>query len=271
MNSKKLWQAFSLIFTYLLLASFLAYGSATLSASLGWQWGASFGIGVVFWVLSLVFFILLTNKDLFVFAVLALLCNAIGAGLFIGAFIVGKNIPLNFGSLITLAFMVAGCYLLLMALLTVPKLKYRIWYVVVCYIIWIVGSIFLARWLLPLLLQAFGLRQPPETGMFLLFFFLLLGFLALGSLIPADDFTELLKATVTPALVATFLLLVIVLLCLAGCDDCDCGDGCDGCCDCGDCSGGRYNSTGYGKRKPTAIRMSELSGPIDRSSAFRNS
>ena len=270
MNSKKLWQAFSLIFTYLLLASFLAYGSATLSASLGWQWGASFGIGVVFWVLSLVFFILLTNKDLFVFAVLALLCNAIGAGLFIGAFAVGKNIPLDLGALPTIGGSVAVCYLLLMALLTVPKLKNKIWYVTVCYVLWMIVSIFLARWLLPLLLQAFGLHQPPETGMFLLFFFLLLGFFALGSLFPVDDLTELLKATVTPVLIATFLLLVIVLLCLAGCDDCDCGDGCDGCCDCGDCSGGQYNATGYGKRKPPSVRMSELSDVTDHDPILRS-
>lgn len=249
MNSKKLWHSFAVILTYLLLASLIATGGSRLCDLLHAKWGVPFGVGVALWIASLVFY--LARDQHVSFISLSLFTNALGAGLFIAAFIVGKSIALDFALLPILALSISALYLFLMMLLSVPKLKHKIWYVVICFVLWMTGSIFFGSWLCPHILRLSALQTPNESDVFLVFFFILLGFLSLGSLLPADNFFELLGAMVIPALVATFFILVIVLLCLAGCDDCDCGDGCGECCDCGDCSGGQYNSTAYGKRSKT--------------------
>ena len=255
MNSKKLWTAFAVIFLYLLLTGLIAAGSALLFQQLAWKWGVPFALGCVFWVGSLLLCIL--REKAFLFSPFALLTNALGAGFCIGAYVLGEKISFDWKILPLIAFTVSATYLLLMVFLSVPKLKQKIWYVIVSYVLWMTGSVFLCLWLCPLLLQRVGLALPPKMGMLLFFFLLLLGFLALGSVSPVDDFEELLTAIIIPALIATFFILVIVLLCLGGCDDCSC-DGCEGCCDCGDCSGGQYNSTSYGKHRKTT--MSEMSG-----------
>ena len=259
MNSKKLWHSFAVILTYLLIVSLIATGSSLLFKNFKAPWGVPFGVGVGLWIASLVF--CLARDQHISFIPLSLLTNALGAGLFIAAFIVGKNITLDFAALPILALTIAALYLFLMMLLSVPNLKYKIWYVVICFVLWMTGSIFLGSWLCPHILRFSALQTPNELDIFLVFFFILLGFLSLGSLLPADDFSELLGVMVIPALVATFLILFIVLLCLAGCDDCDCGDGCGECCDCGDCSGGQYNSTAYGKRSKNVQTMASMSEP----------
>lgn len=260
MNSKKLWQAFAAIFLYLLFTSFLATGSVRLFRMFGSKWGVPFAMGCVFWIFSLIF--CLAREKSFLFTPLALVFNAVGAGLFIGAYALGEKISLAWQTLPLIAIFIAATYLLLMLLLSVPVLKRKIWYVIIVFVLSVTASVLLSVYLFPVLLTGAGMDLPKKFGLLLAFFLLLFGFLALGSLAPVDDFTELLTAIVAPALIATFFILIIVLLCLGGCDDCDCGDGCDGCCDCGDCSGGQYNSTSYGKKhKTTMSQISDLPNP----------
>ena len=256
MNSKKLWASFALIFIYLLLAALVASGSASLLLRIAWKWGVPFAFGCVFWVGSLVFF--LYREKAFLFSPLSLASNAVGAGLLIGSYLVGKKIAVAWTVFAALSALIAATYLLLMLLLSVPVLKRKIWYVIVVFVLSVTASILLSVYLFPVLLTGAGMDLPKKLGLILAFFLLLYGALALGSVAPVEDFEELLTILIAPALIATFLLAIIVLLCLAGGDGCDCGDGCDSCCDCGDCSGGEYNSTSFGKRRKSTS-MSQIS------------
>lgn len=261
MNSSKLWHSFALICTYLLFTALIANIGSLCFQNVEAHWGILLGIGIVFWGLSLIFVAQGEKHKLFL--IFALIANVIGAGSAIAAYIVGMAIEITILALFALAIMIAFLYLFLMLLLTVPNLKYAIWYVVICYIVWMTGSVLLGVFVFPHIFEALHLPLPAEFGMFLLFFFLLLGFLALGTMFPVEEFFDLIRNTILPALAATFLIIIIVLLCLAGCDDCDCGDSCGDCCGCdgGDCSSGKYNSTGYGKKSPSSQTMSSMSNP----------
>ena len=261
MNSSKLWHSFALILTYLLFTALIAAVGSSFFENINAHWGFPIGIGAAFWIASLILWFQHEKHNLFI--VFALLTNGIGAGFSIAAYIVGMAIEIKLPFLLAFAAMIAGLYLILMLLLTIPYLKDLVWYVAVCYIVWMTGSVLLGVFVFPHIFEALQLPLPAEFGIFLLFFFLLLGFLALGTLMPVDRFFDLIRNTILPALVATFFIIIIVLLCLAGCDDCDCGDSCGDCCGCdgGDCSGGKYNSTGYGKRTQSSQTMSSMSNP----------
>ena len=154
--------------------------------------------------------------------------------------------------------MIAALYLILMLLLTIPHLKDLGWYVAICYVVWMTGSVLLGVFVFPHIFEALHLPLTAEFGMFLLFFFLLLGFLALGSLMPADGFFDLLRVCVLPSLIATFFILFVVLAALTECDDCDCGGDC---CNCEPCSCADAAPTQYGKRSPSSQTMSSMSNP----------
>ncbi len=255
MNNKKLWHTFGVIFFYMLFTALLALGCSALFRVFNATWLVPFIIGVVFWIASLVFLALREEHIACTFG--ALLCNVLGCGFFIGAFLIGKNITLPFLSLPLLSVFISLLFLLLMLLLT-PATHQKLWYVIPAYILWLTGSIFATVYLAPLLLETCNLAIPAETEMFLLFFLVIFGFLSLGAVFgSAEDFIELLQMLILPAICATFFILIIVLLCLLGCDDCECGDG--DCCDCCDCSGGELRSTTYGKKKRTS--MSKISSP----------
>ena len=257
MNSKKLWTSFILIVIYLLLTAFVASGSANLFVTIGWKWGVPFAVGCIFWVLSLVLF--LCREKAFLFSPFSLLSNAVGAGFFIGAYIIGKKLAFSWIALTALSFSVSLTYLVLMLFLSVPVIKRKIWYVIIAFALCVTASVFLSQFLFS---KGAGMHLPQKSGMFFFFFLFLYGMLALGSLAPVDNFEELLTFILIPSLVSTFFIAIIVLFCLAGDGDCDCGDGCEGCCDCGDCSGGEYNSTTYGKRRSTTMSQMSNTPPI---------
>lgn len=260
MNSKKLWHAFGILFAYLIVTALLAVETAKLFVRWHCGWGVPFTIGTILWLISLVvLLVLMKNSHLSdSLALLIFPINVAASGFLIAAFIVGKNDLAQPSSILLMATLVACCYLLLMAFLTVPSLKDRVWYQIVCYIIWMVGNVFLCSFLFDVFAAVFSLAIPAERSMLFLFFFILLGLLAIGTLLSSDNFKELLSTMILPAMIATFLIAIIVLLALAG------GDGCDGC-DCGgeacDCSGGKHNATKYGgmNKKSRNTTLSELS------------
>ena len=258
MNSTKLWHSFAVILTYLVFAAFIATGVNVLFQNLHIHWGFPFRIGAALWIASLILWFQHEKHNMFI--ILALLTNAIGAGFAIAAFAVGKALELSFFALPALAAMIAALYLILMLLLTIPYLKDFVWYVAVCYIVWMAGSVLLGIFVFPHIFRAFQLATPAEFGIFLTFFFLLLGFLAVGTVIPVDDFFDFLRALLLPSLIATFLILFIVLLGLSQgecCDGAECGD----CCDCGGGSNSKSNPTGYRKKSHSSQTMSSMSNP----------
>ena len=171
MNSKKLWTAFCLILGYLCFTTLISVGGARLFVFLGWKWGLPFAFGGVFWVLSLVLF--LCREKAFLFSPLALLSNAVGAGLFITSFIVGKKIPVSWSTLFTTSVFLTMTYLILMLFLTVPTLKRKIWYVVIAFLLSITASILLCN----NILLTHGTKasySPAYYDPIILFFLLLL-------------------------------------------------------------------------------------------------
>ena len=259
MNNKKLWHSFAVILTYLIFTAFVATGVNTLFQNFHVHWGFPFGIGVAFWIASLILWF--QHEKHAIFIILALLTNAIGAGFAIAAFAVGKAIELSFFALPVLATMIAALYLILILLLTIPNLKDMIWYLIVCYVVWMAGSVLLGIFIFPHIFEVLHFSVPTEFGIFLTFFFLLLGFLAVGTIIPVDDFFGLLHMLIVPALIATFLIFVIVLAVLTECDSCDCGgECCDGC----GCGNDRYRSstpTQYMGKPRVHKTMSSMSNP----------
>ncbi|MBQ8374414.1 MAG: hypothetical protein IJX98_02430 [Clostridia bacterium] len=239
MNGKKMWHALGVIALYLCTAALTACLGAWIFSALRAPWGVPLGIGVAVWALSIVFFALREKSKAFQFCAVPL--NALASGVLISAFIVGKALTVEPVSLLLLACFCALCYLFLMALLTVPRLSEKIWYQIVAFAVWMTGSVFLCIWLYPLLLGSLNLALP-ERETFLLFFLLLLGFLAFGSLLEAENFPALLLNLTAPAMIATCLIGLIVIAVLSGCDSFDCGDcgGCDG------GSGGTHNAKRYG-------------------------
>lgn len=226
-----------LIFLYLTFVAVGSWGISKLFTSLRSPWGVPFGIGVGVWITSLVFLILHENHPRL--ARLALGLTAISCGFFISAFLVGKGISVSLLSLLLLSSLCAFCYFLLMLFMSVPNASGLLWYEIAAFLVWLTGSVLLVVFATQPLLSYFSLTLP-ERGFLIAFFLILLGFLALGSLLNAESFSELVKMLSVPMLVASGLIALIVLLALSGCDSCDCADSCD-CCDSG----------GDGKRKST--------------------
>ncbi len=248
MKSIKLWHVFALILGYFAAATGIAFG-INLSTL---PWWLPFAVGVAIWITAIVFFI--KRESAAKLGALALPATAIACGLFIGAYVRGVHIKVEFLDLALLAALTAGCFLLLMALLTPNRLNGRVWYQILSLAVWLGASItlciFVSRALLP---------DLPKRGVFLLFFLLLLGFFGIGALIESYDFAETCSSLVVPLLVATCLIGVIALLLISGGDGCDC-DG--GCCDGFDCSGGNHNATQYTKKKQPPTTMSNLSSGL---------
>lgn len=257
MNSSKLWHSFALICTYLLFTALIANIGSLCFQNVEAHWGFPIGIGAAFWIVSLILWCQHEKHNLFI--VFALLTNGIGAGFSIAAYIVGTSIQITFPFLLALAAMIAALYLILMLLLTIPHLKDLGWYVAICYIVWMTGSVLLGVFVFPHIFEALHLPLTAEFGMFLLFFFLLLGFLALGTLLSADGLFDLLQVSILPSLIATFLLLVIILgvLTQGECGDCcECGEACN----CGGGESGKKSSpTKYGGKRGFSQTMSSIS------------
>ena len=241
MKNLKLLHAFLLILVYLFICSVVTNLGGLLF--LKTPWWIPLTIGGVFWIFSLVFALLKEKHPLF--SPLALLTNCIGASLSISAYLVGVGITLDFFLLPTMSVLLAVSYLILVALLSIPGLSERIWCVVLSFLFWFAGVILLCIFAFPPLFQALGFTLPEDFGMFFLFFLILLGGLSLGSLINVESFFELMQAVITPMLLASFFVFVIVLACLSGCDDCDCCD----CGDCGDFSRENYKANTYNKKQ----------------------
>ena len=256
MNSKKMWHSFSIIASYLLLTALLSSSFGVLFKYLCTSWLLPFVIGVLFWIGSLIFSLFTEKRPHF--SLFALPLNVFGASFAIAAYIVGANIALNICFLPTFALLLTLSYIIFIGMLSVPKLKYYVAYVVGAYLLWLTGVILLSIFVFPHIFSFLGISLPNTYGIFFTLFLILFGFLALGTVLPADSFLDLALKLILPSLVSTFLILLIVLLCLAGCDDCDC-DGAD-CCDC-DCSGGKYNPTSYNKKAQTNATMSTMANP----------
>lgn len=237
MNSKKLWHSFALLTIYLFIVAFGAYAFARFSTLCHAPWGIPFAFGVAIWIFAIVCLILREKAD--VFKTLCLPCTAFSCALWVAAYIVGKELTLSLSALLLFSALVSACYLLLMALLSIPTLSEYLWYQIVAFLVWLTVSVLVLVFLAGVWLELFGL-QLPEGWFFVTVFSILLGFLAFGGMLDAENFAELWQFTAVPMLVATGAVGLIVLLALAGGDSCDCG--CD---DCG-CGG-----EGGGKRKAT--------------------
>ncbi len=252
MKHQKLWHSFALIITYLPLTAVIAAAGGILFQ--GTAWWIPFTVACILWVASLIFTALGTKHNGFLIG--AFLSNALGAGVAISAYTVGIETQAGFAFLLTLAIMAALTFLVLILLLSLTSVS-MILYTVVSYLVWLAGAIAAAIFVFPTLIDLFGIALPERYDTYVFFFLLLLSFLGIGSLLSADDFFDLLGKMIIPLLVATFLLLVIVLVVFLECDDC----GCDGCGsgDCCDCSP-EHNPTNYRKRSSTNT-MSHMSAP----------
>ena len=260
MLSKKLWHSFFMIFSYLLVAAGIAAAFSLLCKSWTERWWGLLIIGAVLWLLSAVLAVFaIKSPERTFLSIPALAVNAVGLGIFIATYAVGKSIVLSPLFFFALAVITALTYLLLMALFSIPTLKEYLWYTIVAYLVWLAGVICLGIFVFPYVITWLGIPLPEEFGAFVFFYLLTVGFLAIGSLLPADDFWGVTLELALPALVASFIVFIVVLLCLLGGDGCDC-DGCD-CCDGGDCSGGRYDPTEYERRSRYSRMMSDLANP----------
>ena len=149
--------------------------------------------------------------------------------------------------LILLSLSVGVTYLFLAALLTPNRLSEKIWYVVIAVILSLTASVFFVIYLYPLLLNALSIPPLFEQDLLFVLYLVIFAFLCVGSILPTYDTNDLFSKLVLPALIATFIVGIIVLIALSGGDNCDCGDSCD----CGDCglSDGKYSGTNYQKKK----------------------
>lgn len=258
MNSKKLWQAFALIFGYLFLSVVSCQAGVIFFNILHAKWGVALGFGIAFWVISLVFF--LARKKGIGFVISALPFNAAACGLLISAFLIGKKIAISFPVLLLLGVSIACFYLLFMLFLSFP-LKTKGWYVSVALFTYLLIAVLLGAWLYPILANALNVTLPKDFEWILAFFYLLLGFLSFGSVTEAENLKELLLALIAPALCVTCLLGIAVVIIVAfGDSDCDCD-----CCDASDCCvlDKEYNGTTYAQRKNRKTSLSEMSNPLD--------
>ncbi len=244
MKSPKLWKSFLLIFTYLVVVALTATAGGILFVGAAWWLPLTFGC--VLWVASLVFVGLGQNRRPFLFPAFA--ANALGAGMAISAYTVGMGLTLSSTFLLMLAILSALSFAVLIFLLSLTSISMII-YTVVSYLVWLGGTIVCGIFLHPLLFNLLGITLPEQYTMYLILFLIIVGLLAIGALIPTENFWGVLQNLIIPALAATFSIIFIVLVCLAGCDDCGC-DGCD-CCDCGNGS----------KKKAKHDTMSHLSEP----------
>lgn len=254
MQSKKLWQAFGIIFLYLLLTAGVAFGSAQIFHICHAPWGVPMGIGIGLWIVCIILFV--KRKENRWLGIVGLFLNALACGILISAYIIGKNIFPPATALLSFAALVGTCFLLLMLFLSVTKLCDKIWYQILVFLVWIGVSIFLCLCLYGKISKTIGFSM--DGTLFPLFFLLILDFLSLGVFIETEDFFDLAAFLSAPALCATCIVGIVVLLCLAGdgCD-CDCGSGCcDGC----TCSEGNHNATRHNKRNGVTT-MSEISDP----------
>ncbi len=259
MNSKKLWHSLLLLFGYLLFSAAVSTVFGYLCHSWTKNWWCLLIIGAVFWIASAIFSA--KRMDCAWLGIPALIINAIGLGFFIAAYTVGMNIDLPPLSLFALACITALCFLFLMLLLSIPVLAEHLWYTVVAYLVWLAGVICLGIFLFPHIFTWLRIPVPEQFGMYVFFYLLMLGFMVAGILLCANDFLDSVANLLTPALAASFLVLIIVLFCLSegdACEACDCG-GCDSC-ECGSHSGGNI-ATHYQKKSSISQTMSNLSNP----------
>lgn len=255
MKSKKIWQAFAVISGFVLLTGIFAWMTGKLFFLTGnkGQWWIPFAFGAVFMIVSIVFSFL--RERLPRFSWLSLLANAIACGLFIGAFLTGKSVNPSLWKTAVSAIAPAVFFLVLLLLLSVPSLKDKKWYIIVSFLIWLIamfgGGFLIWKYFLP--------GFSSDAYLCFAMFSIAVSGLALGALLSADSFWELLYGMVTPSTVCIGFVAIIVLIALACGDggDCDCGD-CD-CCDSCDCSPG-YGG-GSGSKKPKHTTMGDLGGP----------
>ena len=245
MKSKKIWHSFLLITAYLLTVSLLVYLSSLFFYKVKGDWGWPLGIGIVLWIGSgLLFFAKEKNK--FAHPV-SLILNALASGFLISTLAVKGQVFIPLLPLLLLSLSVGVTYLFLAALLTPNRLSEKIWYVVIVVILSLTASVFFVIYLYPLLLNALSIQPPFEQDLLFVLYLVIFAFLCVGSILPTYDTNDLFSKLVLPALIATFIVGIIVLIALSGGDNCDCGDSCD----CGDCglSDGKYSGTNYQKKK----------------------
>lgn len=249
MLSKKMWQAFAVMCAFSVFAALIAYAARSVFPAYmqdKGKWGFPFGFGVLFMIGSIVFSLL--REKLPDQSWIALLLNAFACGLFIGAYLVGKGLGPLLRELLAVALSPALFFLVLMAALSVPRLKEKRWYIALCCLLW-TAALFAVGAIVWSTVPIGGNRRAPYLVLFL--FSLMIMGLAIGALLSAESFSGLLYGMVTPCTVCIGFVAVIVLLALVCGDSGDCGCDCGGeCCDC---------SPGYeGKKKIKQTKMSDL-------------
>ncbi len=227
MKTPKLWKSFFLIFLYLVAVALTATAGGALFAGTPWQ--APLISGGALWLFSLVFVGLGQKRKPFLLGAFA--ANALGAGLAISAYTVGKALLLSPTLLLALAVLLALSFLALVLLLSISSISMII-YTVFSYLVWLGVTIVCGIFLYPLLFKLLGIALPEQYTTYLIFFLIIVGLLAVGALIPTENFWGVAQNLIVPALAATFTVLLLALLCLGEGDGCDCSGG-DNCCDCG--------------------------------------
>lgn len=252
MTNKKMWQAFAVICLFSVFSALIAFLTQSVfpdTAQSRFYWWIPFGIGIVFMIVSIVLSLL--REKLPRKAWLCMFFNALSCSLLIGSYLIGSGAALPWFRLLAVALAPALFYLLLMALLSVPVLNQKVWYNALCLAIWAIAlfASALAVWMTSSLKDNYW----DDYVVLSLFSVVTMG-LAVGSLLPAESFRQLLYEMITPCTVCLGAVAIIVLLALVGGDDCSCD--CDGgCCDCSPAYGGS-------KRKKKTMNMSDLSSGI---------
>ena len=242
MQSRKMWIAFAIVALFsgvetLAVAIVTKYALFTPTVSLI--------VGGVCMLVSVVLSFL--REKLPRIAPVAVGLNAVACGAFIGAFAVHKSLA-DVPALGVCALIAATAFLLFMAICSLP-LRAKRWFLILGFFVWASASYFLGAFAL----QGLYPQLSDDYLLAYLFFLLPVFGLAVGCLLPAETWQELLSAMLTPCTVTVGFVGVIVLLIVSGGDgcDCDCGDLGD-CCDC---------STDYHTKNKKPTSMSELSQP----------
>lgn len=257
MTSKKMWQTLPITLVFMLVSALTAQLAFLLFSD--FKWPLSFGIGAAFMAASVV--LSLMREKLPRLSWLALLLNSLACGFLIASFIIGKKAFLSvppqkvFLVLILAALVTSAFYLVLMLLLTVPRLKDKKAYIIFSYFLYLAAALcFGVLFLNNSFEKITGIAADETISTICFLFFVAAAALALGSLFRADGLKELLFALVTPSTFSVGFIAVVVLMALA------CGDGGD--CDCGgDCCSGCDCSPNYGKKNPKSTTMSGMSEP----------
>lgn len=244
MSSKKIWHAFLLIFIYLLVVSLIVYLSSLFFYQINGGWGWPLGVGIALWIASGALH-LAKEQNKFAQPV-SLFLNALACGFLISTLAVKAKIYFQLPPLLLLSVFVSFTYLFLAALLTAQGLAEKIWYVALSFVLSITASVFFVVYLYPLCLKALSVGPPFRQDLLFVFYLIIFGFLSIGSILPTYDANDLFGKLAVPALIATFIVGIIVLLLVSGGEGCDCECG-----DCGDCgrSSDSYNGTRYRKKK----------------------